>query len=202
MSVATIYPTADGFLNNISGWYSGEGFNLSRSSSSSDADYAEAYLKFTTVGAGIGASDTINSVTFRWNIYNWTDVNAVGFWGFYTDINNVWDNAGTWGEPTPPYVPLGPGYGTVSDGEVTLGGTGWNAQALTNLIPKSALFGVCIKALLGDLGPAAMYFYDKDGGANSPYIEINFTPASSPSVSSWSQPLSRPYVSKTEIIPY
>lgn len=177
MSTVTIYPTDDGFLNNISGWYSGEGFNLSRSTSSSDADYAEAYMKFTTVGAGISAGDTINSVTFFWNVYNWNDINGVGYWSFYTDINNIWDGAGTWGESTPPNVPLGIGYGTSNDGGVSLGSTGWNSQALTTSIPKSNLFGVGIKAQLGDVGPSLMYFYDNTGGANQPYIVIDYTPA-------------------------
>lgn len=177
MATVTIYPTADGFLNNISGWYPSEGFNLSRNTSSSSADYCLAFTKFTTVGAGIGAGDTIDSVTFWWDVYNWSDVNNVAFWSFYTDITPVW---GAWDESTPPSIPSGIGYGTVAEGGTGLGSTGWNSKSLTTSIPKSNVFGVGISADLGDLGPALMYFYDKDSGANAPYIVIDYTPAASP----------------------
>lgn len=177
MATVTIYPTDDGFLNNISGWYPSEGFNLSRNTSSSSADVAQAFMKFTTVGAGIGAGDTINSVTLYWNIYIWNDINLVASWNFFTDINNTWDSAGSWGESgTPPNIPSGVGYGTVSDGFITLGSTGLNNKALTTTIPKSNIFGVCIDPALGDVGPAEMRFYDKDT-VNPPYIVIDYTPA-------------------------
>lgn len=178
MSTVTIYPTYDGFYNNVSGWYPSEGFNLARNTSSSSADYAQAYMKFTTVGAGISAGDTINSVNFHWNPYTWTDINGVALWVFYTDINDVWDGAGTWNDATPPYIPSGMGYGTVNDSFVALGSTGFNTKSLTTSIPKSNIFGVGIDPQLGDLGPAYMYFYDNTGGANSPYIVIDYTVAS------------------------
>lgn len=176
MTTTTIYPTDDGFLNNISGWYPSEGFNLARNTSSSSADIARAFMKFTTVGAGIGAADTINSVTLHWNIYVFNDANGVASWMFFTDINNTWDSAGAWGEGAPPNIPSGVGYGTVNDSYITLGSTGWNTKSLTTTIPKSNIFGVNIDPELGDIGPAEMRFYDKDQGINSPYIVIDYTP--------------------------
>ena len=179
MATVTLYPTDDGFLNNISGWYPSEGFNLSRNTSSSSADYCDAYMKFTTVGAGIGAGDTINSVTLYVNIYNWSDIAFVASWQSWVDINRIWDSAGSWGEGgTPPYVPLGIGYGTSSGSFLTLGSTGWNTYNLVTTIPHNNTFGVGIQAQLGDIGPSLMYFYDKDAGVNSPYIVVDYTPAS------------------------
>lgn len=175
MATVTIYPTADGFLNNVSGWYPSEGFNLSRNTSSSSADICQAFVKFTTVGAGIGAGDTINSVTFYWNIYTWSDVNLVATWQFYTDVTPVW---GAWDESTSPTITGGVSFGTVNDGGINLGSTGLNSKSLTTTISKSGVFGVCIDPQLADVGPSLMYFYDKDT-ANPPYVVIDYTPAAS-----------------------
>lgn len=177
MSTATIYATNDGFLNNVSGWYGAETYNLSRNTSSSSGDLCQAFIKFTTVSAGIGALDTINTVTFNWNIYSWSDINLVAAWAFYTDVNNTWDSAGTWNDSTPPNVPSGVAFGTSSDGAVYLGSTGWNTKTLTTSIPKSGIFGVCIDPQLGDIGPSLMYFYAVENGSNYPYITIDYTPA-------------------------
>lgn len=180
MATVILYPTDDGFLNNISGWYPSEGWLTAKSTSSSNTDECEAYMKFTTVGAGIGAGDTINSVTFHWNIYTWNDINFVAYWVFCLDKDNVWDAGGyTWGESFPPYLPYGIGYGTLNVGGITLGSTGWNSLVLSSTaIPKSGIFGLGIQAQLGSNGPSAMFFYDKDTGATSPYIVVDYTPAS------------------------
>lgn len=177
MATVTIYPTADGFLNNISGWYPSESLNLCRSTSSSDGDYCEAYTKFTTVGAGIGASDTINSATFYINVFSYSDPMAVGGWELYTDITPVW---GAWDETTPPNPGSGIDSGTVNNGFWGITSTGaWN-KAISNSISKSGVFSVGIKARLGDVGPAEFRFYDKDH-ANTPYVIIDYTPATTAS---------------------
>lgn len=179
MATVTLYATYDGFKNNISGWYPSEGFNLSRNTSSSNGDFCDAYQKFTTVGSGIGASDTINSVTFYWNVYSWSDINSVSQWLFYTDTNAQWDSSGTWNDTTPPYDFPDISYGTNYDGAISIGSTGWNNKSITTSIPKSGTFSIGIRASLGDVGPGLMYYYDNSGGANSPYVVIDYTPASS-----------------------
>lgn len=175
MATVTLYPTADGFLNNISGYYGGEGFNLCRSTSSSDGDYCEHYTKFTTVGAGIGASDTINSVTFYINVYAYSDPMGIAGWQIYTDITPVW---GAWGESTAPSVASGINYGTVDGGFWNITSTGAWSKAISTSISKSGVFSVGVKARLGDIGPASFNSYDKDH-ANTPYVVIDYTPASS-----------------------
>lgn len=185
MATATIYPTVDGFLNNISGWYPSEGFDMCRSTSSSDGDYCELYLKFTTVGAGIGASDTINSVTVWIDVYSYSDINAVGGWLGYTDINNIWSTSSSFTEAAAPYINPSMAYGTVSDGSWSVNTTGWFSKSITTSIPHSDIFGHGIKAQLGDLGPAEFRIYDKDH-ANKPYIVIDYTPAATTSPKQWS----------------
>lgn len=170
-----LYATADGYLNNVSGWFGQEADNLSRNTSSSSGDMCQAFMKFTTVGAGIGSGDTINSVTLHWDILAWNDINAVCSWMFYTDINNLWDGAGAWGDTVQPYLPSGVGYGTVNEGGIPLGSTGWNTKALTTTIPKSNLFGICINPELGDIGPSYMQFYAVENGADIPCIIIGYT---------------------------
>lgn len=175
MATATIYPTNDGFLNNVSGWYGMETDNLCRSTSSSDADYCELYTKFTTVGAGIGASDTINSVTFYINVWSYSDPFAVGGWQAYTDTTPVW---GAWNQTTPPSVSSGMDYGTVDSGFWNITGTGWWNKAISTSISKSGIFSVGVKARLGDIGPAQFTSYNRDHATNKPYVVIDYTPAS------------------------
>lgn len=176
MATTTIYPTADGFLNNISGYYGSEGFLLARSTSSSDADYCETYVKFTSVGAGIGASDTINSVTFYIYCYSFSDPAEVWADRLYSDTTPVW---GSWDDSTAPSVPLGMSYGTNLETSLGINTTGWfsRASGYPSSFPKSGVFSFGIKASLGDVGPAAAAFHDKTHSTLKPYVVIDYTPA-------------------------
>jgi hypothetical protein len=177
MATVQIQCTADGFLNNISGWYGSETFNLSRNTSSSNADECQAFCKFTTVGSGIGATDTINSATFYWYVTSWSDVNFVSQWTFYTDINNVWDASGAWSDAVQPDLGGGITSGTVNSGSIAIGSVGLNNHSISTSIPRANIFSVGIDCGCSDLGPGLMYFDAREAvGSNEPYVIIDYTP--------------------------
>lgn len=186
MATVTIFTTDDAFNNNISGFYSGENFLLASTTSSSNAIENDALWKFTTVGAGIGAGDTINSVTFWAYLSAWSDPGGVNSLSVYVDTNNIW---GTLDASDPPTV--APSSGTNSMGALGTG-VGWEQIALVTSIPKSGEFNIAISCDAADSFPGAGTFDAiETGTSRSPYpagsgqtdgrafCVIDYTPASS-----------------------
>jgi hypothetical protein len=164
-----------GFLNNISGWYPSEDWEWAFTTSSSNANADESYEKYTTVGAGIGAGDTINSVTLNIHVTVWSDPFGVATWIVFTD------NLNSWGILPPPFHTQG-GYAGVTNYNFGFGAgpLGWNQIPLdiTNF-PHSGIFNMSILGAANSTGQIDMRWDSTTkGGATKPYVVVDYTPAS------------------------
>jgi hypothetical protein len=174
MSTVTINAQVDGYNDNLAGWFPSGNDLVVKASSSSNTQESIALIKFTTVGAGIGAGDTINSVTLHVYCNTLIDPFLVLLWGWWTDNNNVW---GTLGAEDPPTVYVG--TSTVFEG-TSIPAVGVITKTLTTSIPHSGEFNVAIEPVMGSAGGASdtsKFDSLENASGRFPFIVIDYTPA-------------------------
>lgn len=188
-SVTVQSDTSDGFINNQSGVYDSEIFNSSKTSSSSDLNYSVAVMFFNTLIANLNTlasaqgqpsltGATITSIVLRIWVTFASDVNGVGAWYYYTDINNIWGESCASASVAPGF----PSFGTTLESPVlgladyTVGA--WNTFTINAAVRTDQHTHIAIRNGDGDIGPSETQF-DAAEGTHPPELVITYTPAAS-----------------------
>lgn len=175
MASLTIYPSDDGFINNVSGIYPSESFNESSSTSSSNAIQNTAYLFYDTRDATTGLTGkTITALALRLYGLAYSDINGVGAWLLCTDQNEVW------GRTLDTADPMTPVYGTYSEGYIlglTVGAYNDLAIPVAHMGDRASKFtNFALMAALADMGPANIDFGAvEEVLAKRPQLVITYT---------------------------
>lgn len=176
MPTLSIYPSDDGYINNVSGIYPTELTNISSSTSSSNAVQNTAYLFFDTRDVTTGLTGaTITALTLKLYGIGYSDPFAVAQWVLYTDQNEVW------GRTLDSADPMAPGFGTFVEGffgGLTVGIYNDLTVSVAHMGDRTSKFtNFAVYAALGDVGPAYIEFgtVERANIAERSRLDITYT---------------------------